>query len=169
MQLYKLTFSLLALASLGSADTIQLKAGTTLSGTYMGGTGRELRFAVGDQVKTYRVDEVQSITFGDDTSSAAASSLQHNRPVPPTPMVAADTKVYVRLIDSIDSKKEGSRRTNLPRFARSTALCRERHIVCHARDGLPGRFSRTAASGAFHGANAIIGSPAVHDDCESNR
>lgn len=105
MPFYRLIFALLALASLSSADTIQLKAGKTLTGTYMGGTGRELRFAVGDQVKTYRVDEVQSITFGDDTSSTAASA-QRNRPAPPTPMVAADTKVYVRLIDSIDSKKD---------------------------------------------------------------
>lgn len=106
MQLYKLTFALLALASLSSADTIQLKAGTTLTGTYMGGTGRDLRFAVGDQVKTYRVDEVQSVTFGDDTSSTAASSVQHKRIASPTPMVAADTNVYVRLIDAIDSKKD---------------------------------------------------------------
>lgn len=106
MQLYKLTFPLMALASFSSADTIQLKAGSTLTGTYMGGSGRELRFAVGDQVKAYRVDEVQSITFGDDKSAAAASSAPHNRPVSPTPMVAADSKVYVRLIDPIDSKKD---------------------------------------------------------------
>ena len=106
MQLYKLTVSLLALASISTADTIQLKAGTTLTGTYMGGNGRELRFAVGDQVKTYRVDEVQSITFGDEASSAGVSSAPHNRPASPTPMVTADIKVYVRLIDPIDSKKD---------------------------------------------------------------
>ena len=106
MQLYKVTLPLLALASLGSADTIQLKAGMTLTGTYMGGTGRDLRFAVGDQVKTYRVEEVQSLTFGDDPPSPAASSAPHNRPPSPTPMVATDTRVYVRLIDPIDSKKD---------------------------------------------------------------
>ncbi|MBV8808594.1 MAG: hypothetical protein JO033_07965 [Acidobacteriaceae bacterium] len=106
MQLYKLTSALLALASLGSADTIQLKAGTTLTGTYMGGSGRDLRFAVGDQVKTYKVDDVRSITFGDDAATASGASAQLNRPASPTPMVAADTKVYVRLIDPIDSKKD---------------------------------------------------------------
>lgn len=105
MQFYKLTLSLLAIAALSSADTLQLKSGKTLTGTYMGGTGRELRFTVGDQVKTYRVDEVQSISFG-DTSQAAATLPQRNGFVSPTPMVAADTKVYVRLIDSIDSKRD---------------------------------------------------------------
>lgn len=103
MQLYKLTLPLLAIASLSSADTIQLKSGNTLNGTYMGGTGRELRFAVGDQIKTYRVDEVQSLTFGDTPQAAAIPPRQN---VSPTPMVAADTKVAVRLIDPIDSKKD---------------------------------------------------------------
>lgn len=106
MQLYKLTFPLLALASLSSADTIQLKAGATLTGTYMGGSGREVRFAVGDQVKTYRVDEVQTISFGDEASSAPGATPAQHRPASPTPMVAADTKVYVRLIDPIDSKRD---------------------------------------------------------------
>jgi hypothetical protein len=105
MRLYKLTLFLLAITALSSADTLQLKSGNTLSGTYMGGTGRELRFAVSDQVKTYRVDEVQSITFG-DAPQAATTPAQRNGFVSPTPMVAADTKVAVRLIDPIDSKKD---------------------------------------------------------------
>lgn len=106
MRLYKLTFALLAVAHLGSADTLQLKAGTTLTGTYMGGNGRDLRFAVGDQVKTYKVDEVRSVTFGEDAATASGGSAQLSRPASPTPMVAADTKIYVRLIDPIDSKKD---------------------------------------------------------------
>jgi hypothetical protein len=106
MRLYKLTFTVLAVAPLGSADTLQLKAGTTLAGTYMGGNGRDLRFAVGEQVKTYNVDEVRSVTFGDNAAAASGGSGQLNRPASPTPMVAADTKVYVRLIDPIDSKKD---------------------------------------------------------------
>jgi hypothetical protein len=115
MRLSKIILSLLASALLSSADTLQLKAGNTIMGTYMGGTGRELRFATGDQVRTFHVEDVQTLTFGDipvpgsTPGSAAAPVTAAPRPAA-TPssssLVSANSNVVVRLIDSIDSKRD---------------------------------------------------------------
>jgi hypothetical protein len=116
MRLSKIIVSLLASALLSSADTLQLKTGTTLTGTYMGGTGRELRFATGDQVRTFHIEDVQTLTFGDipaqgsnpgpGSATAPAAPAPHFAASSSSSLVSANSNVVVRLIDSIDSKKD---------------------------------------------------------------
>ena len=51
-------------ASLGFADTITLKNGRVIEGTYLGGTARTLRVDDGVNVRTFDVSDVQRIEFG---------------------------------------------------------------------------------------------------------
>src|SRR6478735_6240391 len=53
-----------ALATAGFADTVTLKSGRVLNGTYLGGTARQVRVEVGDRVETLDVSEVSRIEFG---------------------------------------------------------------------------------------------------------
>jgi hypothetical protein len=81
------SYSLLC-ASMLNADTLLLKGGNTVEGTYMGGDSRNVRFAAGSQVSVYSLGDIASIRF-----AAAQQSLE----------LPAGTQITVRMIDNIDS------------------------------------------------------------------
>jgi hypothetical protein len=93
------------------ADTLSLKNGKFVDGTYLGGDSRNVRIAVGDRVETYAIGEVSSLTFGGATAptsptrtgsrTVANSSNATSREVP------AGSSVVVRMIDDVDSAKHG--------------------------------------------------------------
>ena len=53
-----------ALEPLGFADTVTLKSGRVMNGTYLGGTARQVRVEVGDRVETIDVSDISRIEFG---------------------------------------------------------------------------------------------------------
>jgi hypothetical protein len=67
---------ILATAVAGLADTLYLKNGTVVGGTYLGGTAREIRMDLGNRIATYDLADVAKIEF--QSVSAAA-------PQPPPP------------------------------------------------------------------------------------
>ncbi len=72
-----LTFSLLAT---GIADTLTLKDGRTVNGTYLGGNSRQVRMEVGDNIQTFDIGRVATIQFGSDTAAPAARPADPDRP-----------------------------------------------------------------------------------------
>jgi hypothetical protein len=120
----------LALATAGFADTVTLKSGRVIHGTYLGGTARQLRVDTGDRVETLDVGDVVRIEFGDFAPAPRASSdedrprlrraqpdsqptiLRPDSDPPPTPAAAprepvelpAGTNLVVRMIDGVDSE-----------------------------------------------------------------
>lgn len=62
----RLISSILALGVLCFADTITLKSGGVIQGTYLGGDARSVKIAVGDRIDTYSIDELSTIRFGGD-------------------------------------------------------------------------------------------------------
>jgi hypothetical protein len=123
----------LVLATAGFADTVTLKSGRVIHGTYLGGTARQLRVDTGDRVETLDVTDVVRIEFGDSAPAPAASSddgrprlrraqpssqptiLRPDDDPPPataTPAPAprapvelpAGTNLVVRMIDGVDSE-----------------------------------------------------------------
>ncbi|HWD97436.1 MAG TPA: hypothetical protein VG345_00290 [Bryobacteraceae bacterium] len=120
------------LAGVASADVITLRNGQTVYGTYIGGTARQIRVDVNGQVQTYDIGLVQSIAFNDPgyqpTSSPPppppapqyGNTPSYNAPAPYPPSeppppasaaapssagltIPADTRVTIRMIDSVDS------------------------------------------------------------------
>jgi len=71
-----------------SADTVTLKDGTTVNGTFLGGTARQIRVAVAEQIKTYDIQDVSGIQFGPVNHSAAAPAATPARPPEPAPVAA---------------------------------------------------------------------------------
>lgn len=131
-----LTTSLLFLgaALLLSADTVTLKDGRTYSGTYLGGTARQIRLDLNGTVQTFEIGDVQSIVFNDAGAAMAAppsqpsygsqpnypagpngrptlvrGGVQNPPPQPPPPMsgvtIPIDTLVEVRMIEAVDSER----------------------------------------------------------------
>ena len=83
----------LCLLSAGAwGDSLQLKNGSLIKGTYLGGTETEIVFQVGSTTQRYPVGDVESISF-DEASRAPAPSATPQpvpRPTPP-PSATSDT------------------------------------------------------------------------------
>lgn len=126
----RLMTTVFALGGLCFADTITLKNGGVIQGTYLGGDARHVRIAVGDRIDTYSVDELSGIRFGGNAPPPAPStytrgpdglerrtetpppgSQYNNPPAAPPPssagiLVPAGTALIVRMIDPVDSQND---------------------------------------------------------------
>jgi hypothetical protein len=70
----------LALLVAAEADTLRLRSGATITGTWLGGTADEVRFMVDDQVKTYSRSNVLGVDF---TSDGVVNTVAPEPPPPP--------------------------------------------------------------------------------------
>ncbi len=61
------------LATAVYADIITLKSGRVINGTYLGGSAREVKVAIGDQVETFDVSQIARIEFGSGGGGAPAA------------------------------------------------------------------------------------------------
>ena len=118
-----------AALGIASADTLRLKDGTVLQGTFLGGSAREVRFDNGENVRTYPVDQVRGIEFQSgssgnrDSSSEVPRMIRRSGPLDSDSRpsysesrpayndsqsygaeVPAGTMITVRLIDTVDSR-----------------------------------------------------------------
>jgi hypothetical protein len=107
----------LVCASLGFADTVTLKNGSVINGTYLGGTARQVRIDDGSNVQTLDVSEIRKIEFGGMASPPPPPPPppQIMQPPPqqaaaPTPagslMLPAGTNFVIRMIDAVDSERD---------------------------------------------------------------
>src|SRR5579859_3240766 len=69
---------ILATGSAALADTLYLKDGKVVGGTYLGGTARQVRMDLGDRVASYDIADVAKIEF----QSIAAPAPQPEREEP---------------------------------------------------------------------------------------
>jgi hypothetical protein len=130
----RLTLTSICIAGLLSADTLTLKNGSTINGHFVGGDDRVVRFAVGNQVNTFDVVDIDSLRFapppavannypappsGNPPPPPVYSSSSAQAPDGPPPMPAAannieipsGTQIAVRMIDAADSKNDSLGKT----------------------------------------------------------
>jgi hypothetical protein len=124
----------LTLASAAFADTITLKSGRVIHGTYLGGSPRQVRIEVRDQIESVDVSDIVRIEFGSPApppppadSDRPVMRRREEPPMPPPPppvapmppeaaapapppagvsglTLAAGTSIVVRMIDAVDSE-----------------------------------------------------------------
>lgn len=114
--------------SVSWADTLTLRNGRVVEGSYLGGDSRQIRMAVGDKIQNFAISDVVRLEFGSLATSEAAppAPVPPPEPVPPaqanglrtdrTPpasnpnyrgvVIPAGTSVTVRLIDAVDSRTD---------------------------------------------------------------
>jgi hypothetical protein len=115
MRLFIAGFALV-FASLGFADTITLKNGSVINGTYLGGTARQVRIDDGTNVQTLDVADIRRIEFGGTATLPPPPPPPQQQMMPPqqamsqTPaggiMLPAGTNFVIRMIDSVDSERD---------------------------------------------------------------
>lgn len=106
-------------AMLLSADTLVLRNGATVQGTYLGGDARQIRMDQNGAIQTYDVGQVQSVIFSEPGSQPPPPPAAQNYPppqqnyqnaAPPPPAagalgitIPADTEIRIRMIDAVNS------------------------------------------------------------------
>jgi hypothetical protein len=137
MLLFSMAIGLLGLAGMDFADTITLKSGRVIQGTYLGGTARTVRVEIGNQIQTLYVNDVARIEFSGPAPTQVSVTEQPaeapSTPVRTTgtanPRVAAVPQVVsVPRANPSDSHK-----------ARLTELWQRRRVL---QDGLTSRRDR---------------------------
>lgn len=100
-------------AVVSSADTLELKNGDIIDGTYMGGTQNTVRFSRDGVIETVAVADIIALTFGGVQTSAAPPPAPAPAPAlepvqeytPQYATVPAGTPVLVRMLDTVDSRQ----------------------------------------------------------------
>lgn len=102
-------------------DTLVLRSGKNVEGTYLGGDSRRVRMAVGDGVQSFGVDEISQIRFGDNAvqvtktpaakTKAAPVAQSASAPVPRRTEVPAGTALVIRMMDDVDSSRDKAGQT----------------------------------------------------------
>lgn len=90
MRLLTVAAVTLTLAAGAFADTVRLKDGRVVTGTYLGGTARQVRMEVGDQIQTVDVTDIDRIVFGGPSATP---------PPPPPPAPQAENRPVLRRAD----------------------------------------------------------------------
>ncbi len=85
-----------------SADTLRLKSGQVLNGTWMGGDVRQVRFAVGEQVQTIAVHDIAAIEFG-DTGRPSDVAKTDSTGVPWKPEVSDKQEQFCQVVKAYRS------------------------------------------------------------------
>jgi hypothetical protein len=89
------------------ADSLQLKNGTMLKGTYNGGDSATVRFSTNAGEQTVASSEIATLTFDKQPAGAAQTSSGVPSPVTPPPAKAAaipvGTALLVTMVDAVSS------------------------------------------------------------------
>jgi hypothetical protein len=79
----------LILAATSFADTLTLRSGQQVQGTYIGGSARQIKMAVGDQIQAFDVVDVASLVFnGNNGGGEALAAPLAAAPAAPPPQAA---------------------------------------------------------------------------------
>ena len=96
---------LLIFAGASMADTIQLADGTVIEGDLVGTSNGIVMFDTGDSVEAYPESEVVGIFLSDGVATAEAYAASPDAAVM---VVPAGTRLMIRMVDSVDSKRHGA-------------------------------------------------------------
>lgn len=109
--------------SFAFADTLTLRDGRSIQGTFVDGTSRQIRMAVEDKVESFNINEVAELKFGSSpsnlTKAAEAAPAVQPPPAPPereepaasgirraTVEIPSGTSIVIRMIDDVDSQRD---------------------------------------------------------------
>ena len=111
MDFRSFAIGLMLLTAAQAADTVTLRDGRVITGTYLGGSPREVRIEAGDRIETLDVADVSGIQFDD-------ARHKHEAEVSSTPgdelerlnaggeiALPEGTRLVIRMIDAVDSEK----------------------------------------------------------------
>lgn len=96
---------LILLAGYSLADTLELADGTIIEGDFVGSSNGIVMFNTGDSIEAYPEDQVVGIFLSSGVATAQALAAT---PEPSSVVVPAGTRLVIRMVDSIDSRRHSA-------------------------------------------------------------
>jgi hypothetical protein len=156
-----LVFAMCVVASAAMADSLELKNGSVIKGKFTGGDQNSINFQVGSSSQTYNVGDVRTLRFDFEPEGAVApvpsngnSYLAREDGKPSSYVtIPAGTRISVRTIDAIDSKKNHVG----DRFEASLeeALIVDDKVVAAKGTDVYGRLEESKETGTFTGRSEL--------------
>ncbi len=101
-RMFAILLAALFIVAAASADTLKLRSGQTVQGTFMGATTSQVKFMGPDgQYKVYTVASVEGIAF----AVPPPPPPEVPKAIPAQVTVLAGTGILVRMVDSLDTSK----------------------------------------------------------------
>jgi hypothetical protein len=134
-----------------SADTLHLRSGETIEGTFLGATTSQIKFRGSDgQPKPYSLSDVEGVSFEARTAP----------PPPPAPparptsvTVLAGTSLLVRMVDSLDTSK--TQTGQLFTATLETSLVANDVIVARKGTTVHGKVTKSSNAGRMAGKSEL--------------
>jgi hypothetical protein len=146
------------------ADTLELKNGQVVNGTYVGGTAGTVRFETAKGVQVYNTGEVLALTFTGQKTAAAptakapagktepAKPTTAAKPAPVTVTVPSGTTLLVRMGEGVSSNDAtGKRFTTIL----ETDLAAEGVVVAKAGTRVYGKVENSQQAGRYAGKSTL--------------
>ena len=163
---YGLLIALCLVASIAWADSLELKNGSLIRGKFMGGTESEINFQVGSSLQKYNLADIVSLKFDSERAASDTTTRPKSSPsnepgtaehasmkTSSSAIIPAGTRISVRTIDGIDSKK------NQPgdRFQASLEepLTIDGKVIVPKGADVYGRLAESKESGTFTGKSQL--------------
>ena len=116
VQKFGLVIVMCLIVSAAMADSLKLKNGSLVKGSFIGGDQNSIKFQVGSSLQTYSISDIRILQFDSDTEGAAVSlppagqrfssvSATEAASVSSDVTIPAGTAISVRTIDAIDSTR----------------------------------------------------------------
>jgi hypothetical protein len=102
MRLLYFGIGLTLLTAAMAADTVTLKDGRVITGTYLGGSAREVKIEAGDKIQTLDVSDIVHIDFSVDRERNGRETAT---PADSSNSLPAGTNLVIRMIDAVDSER----------------------------------------------------------------
>jgi len=161
-----LVIAVCLVGSIAWADTLELKNGSRIEGTFRGGTDTEISFQVASSVQKYNLADIASLNFDSERASGDLPARPESsfssepgtteRPGMRTPAyvtIPAGTRISVRTIDGIDSSENHLG----DRFKASLeeALVVDGNVIVPKGADVYGRLAESKKSGTFTGKSEL--------------
>jgi len=134
-----------------SADTLHLRSGETIEGTFLSATTSQVKFRGSDgQPKPYSLSDVESVSF---EARPAPPPPPAPPPKPTSVTVLAGTKLLVRMVDSLDTSK--TQTGQLFTATLETSLVANDVIVARKGTAVHGKVTKSSNAGRMAGKSEL--------------
>jgi len=147
-----------------AADTLELKDGRVLKGTYLGGTRAVMKFEMNGEVQAFNTTDIVALTFTSNVGASAPSAAPAMAMAPASSLasstapggdvtIPAGQSLLVRMIDGVDSSKNHV--GDVFHASLETDLNVGNSVVARKGTDIYGRLAEAKEAGHFSGSSEL--------------
>jgi hypothetical protein len=149
--IFAISVAALVIVADASADTLHLRSGENIEGTFVGATTSQIKFRGSDgQPKPYSLSDVEGVSF---EARPAPPPPPPPPPMPTSVTVLAGTNLLVRMVDSLDTSK--TQTGQIFTATLETSLVANNVIVARKGTTVHGKVTKSSNAGRVAGKSEL--------------